>query len=74
MTAPPSPAMCPRCGARQVVHIVYGYPTAELERRAEAGKVILGGCLRDPEERTRACLACHHRWHPKSKAAPSTAI
>lgn len=35
---------CPVCGGRGV-SIVWGYPTDETMRRAEAGDVVLGGCV-----------------------------
>lgn len=38
------PKVCPRCGSKKVVKIVYGMATYEAHLEAEAGKYILGGC------------------------------
>ena len=35
---------CTQCGGR-MIPIVYGYPTPELWDDAEAGKVVIGGCV-----------------------------
>lgn len=42
------PVYCPHCGGR-MVPIVYGEPSEELWKKAEAGEVALGGCLIDVE-------------------------
>ena len=52
---------CPECGSERVVPIVYGFPTPELERRAERGEVALGGCLL-PADATRYCSDCDSEW------------
>jgi hypothetical protein len=53
---------CPACGAREVVPIVYGYPGRELLADAEAGRVVLGGCILRAGSPTRSCNACGHQW------------
>ena len=35
---------CPICGEKELVEIVYGYPSRELFEASEKGLVILGGC------------------------------
>ena len=35
---------CPVCGKKELVEIVYGYPSRELFEASEKGLVILGGC------------------------------
>ena len=56
---------CPDCGARESgLPMVWGMPSPELERQAEAGELVLGGCLieggdLDPEWE---CQSCNHRW------------
>ena len=50
---------CPRCGEEIVPQpIVYGYPSAEVFRESEAGRVRLGGCMVGPESPEYACPAC----------------
>lgn len=39
-----APESCPECGSRQLVPIVYGLPSPELEQRARRQEVALGGC------------------------------
>lgn len=54
--------VCPNCGARAVVPIVYGYPGAALMADSLAGRVALGGCVLHEGSPTRQCGACQHRW------------
>jgi len=55
-------ALCPACGSRRGVPIVYGYPGPELSKAAENGLVVLGGCCVSEANPTRACLGCGHCW------------
>jgi hypothetical protein len=44
----PKTGRCPKCKAnKNVIDIVYGYPTEKLLQLANKGKVILGGCVID---------------------------
>ena len=36
---------CPKCGSKKVIHIVYGFPSPEAQKKAEQGKIELGGCV-----------------------------
>jgi hypothetical protein len=51
---------CPECGAVEVVPIVYGYPAAdsELMRAAQAGEVVLGGCVIEDDQPYWRCRNC----------------
>lgn len=52
------PAVCPACGSRDLVPIVYGLPSTDLMAEARAGRFELGGCLVaswSPDHRCRAC-------------------
>ena len=53
---------CPRCGAQDVLPIVYGYPGPELTEASMAGKVALGGCVLGSNPPDRLCQSCRHRW------------
>jgi hypothetical protein len=54
--------ICPRCGSRDVLPIVYGLPGPELTEESIAGRVALGGCLVGPESPDRMCQNCRHKW------------
>lgn len=64
----PSPGQqddrCPDCGSGKVARILYGLPEFddELERKIEAGEVVLGGCVITGDDPTRCYLECRHRW------------
>ena len=50
--------LCPDCNSREVVRILYGFPSQEASDAAERGEVALGGCVindDDPEWRCRVC-------------------
>ena len=53
---------CPKCGEREGVRIVYGYPGFELLERVRRGEVALGGCIVEPENPLWCCILCDHRW------------
>lgn len=38
--------ICPKCKSKNIISIVYGYPSSELFELSEQGKVKLGGCER----------------------------
>ena len=51
---------CPRCGSTTAVPIVYGMPFGDDFGDADAGRIVLGGCLvgsRQPDP-THLCSAC----------------
>ena len=58
------PDKCPECGSGKVASILYGLPIfdEDLERRLNAGEVILGGCCMRGDDPLRHCMECHHRW------------
>lgn len=58
------PPPCAECGSDAVLPIVWGMPSPELQRQADEGWLVLGGCLvhgngLDPEWH---CQRCEHRW------------
>ena len=55
-----APEVCPACGSRQLVPVVYGEPMPELEQRARKKEVALGGCELFGDERDARwrCLSC----------------
>ena len=38
--------------------IVYGYPSAKMWEDAEAGKVVIGGCVVDGASPSKVCREC----------------
>jgi hypothetical protein len=59
-----SPDQCPKCGSKKVARILYGFPvlSEELERKLDAGKIVLGGCTLFGDDPTWQCVDCEHRW------------
>lgn len=57
-----SVAICPQCGAHDVVEIVYGLPTDKLTEAAQRGEVVLGGCIVTDNDPRWACKSCNHKW------------
>jgi hypothetical protein len=49
--------VCPNCGEKAGVDILYGYPS-----RVMGGNTIVGGCIVRQESPMYGCLQCSHRW------------
>lgn len=58
------PECCPKCGSKKVAAILYGLPdfSDELERKLDAGEVVLGGCIISDDDPLWRCVECQHRW------------
>ncbi len=58
------PDKCPECGSKKVASILCGLPIFddELDRRLDAGEVVLGGCCTISTEPLWKCVECHRRW------------
>ena len=55
--------ICPKCGSKDSVKILYGYPTGEGIMLATAGKVKLGGCMLPLDYRPEYhCNNCEYQW------------
>jgi DNA-directed RNA polymerase subunit RPC12/RpoP len=55
--------ICPYCNSKDVVKIVYGYPSGDMIMQEAAGKVKLGGCLIDIEYSPEYhCNNCENQW------------
>jgi len=62
-TTPPSPDLrCPRCGERNPVPIIYGYPYHEMFLASERGEIELGGCIVEVDSPTHHCRRCGRNW------------
>jgi hypothetical protein len=55
-------AVCPEYGSKNVVPIIYGYPSAELVQKEKEDKVRLGGCCITPTAPKYACNECNCAW------------
>jgi len=51
--------VCPRCGSRNIVPIVYGEETAELHKKAKQGEVIFGGAVTYEGMPNYKCRGCN---------------
>jgi Zn finger protein HypA/HybF involved in hydrogenase expression len=59
----PEAKNCPKCHSKNVVPIVYGYPTEETIKLADEGKIVHGGdvvCSRPPPK--WHCVDCSSEW------------
>lgn len=54
---------CPRCGSKNTVKIIYGYPSPELLFAAEEGEFKLGGCCIVMGHPEYFCNDCEHEWN-----------
>lgn len=54
---------CPKCNSRNSVRIVYGMPSYELFKEAEAGEIKLGGCSIMEGSPEYFCKECEHKWN-----------
>ena len=63
---------CPKCGSRDVMPIVYGYPLPETMAAANRDEVELGGCLVTDWDPTKMCKACGERFgtRPRERRGP----
>lgn len=57
--------VCPKCKSKNIIPIVYGYPSSELFELSGQGKVKLGGCERvfGYMQSNRYCKDCCYDWH-----------
>ncbi|MEV0249081.1 hypothetical protein AB0H76_20935 [Nocardia sp. NPDC050712] len=63
-------ATCPRCGANGVP-IIYGFPSAAVMDKVEAGLAQMGGCVITGTEPRWACPACQNRWRTDTPGQPA---
>ena len=62
---------CPECGG-PTKPIVYGLPGPELERRAQLGHVVLGGCCVSKLSPTHFCPACRREMESPEPTSRSS--
>ncbi len=59
---------CPKCNSRNIIPIIYGYPTHEMFEESDNGECILGGCCIVPYEESENsfdqyhCKDCGFEW------------
>ena len=53
---------CPKCNSKNIIPIVYGYPSLELSKEAEKGQVHLGGCCVTDNDPEWYCKDCEREW------------
>ena len=54
----PKPSACLVCDSDKILNIVYGYPADSLDKDAQEGKVILGGCCVTDDDPQWQCEKC----------------
>jgi len=54
--------VCPKCGSKDVIPIVFGYPTVETGETAERCELALGGSCVGDNDPDCACRTCGHQW------------
>lgn len=54
--------VCPFCGSRIIIPIVYGLPGPDLEEKSKKGRVILGGCIVWEGQPQSHCNDCGYEW------------
>lgn len=53
---------CPKCGSKNSVKIIYGFPDNEAFEKAQAGKIKLGGCILFEGNPEYYCRDCEYEW------------
>ena len=59
------PQICPICGEKRIVPILYGEPMEYLMKEEEDGKVILGGCCITEFDPQWGCVNCGMNFYKK---------
>ncbi|WPX08760.1 hypothetical protein [Anaerocellum danielii] len=54
--------ICPKCGSKNVLEILYGYPDYKAFEEAEKGNIILGGCCISDNSPDFHCKDCNYEW------------
>jgi len=64
------PRKCPKCDSKTVARILYGMPafSPELEKDLEYGKIVLGGCVINPDDPTWSCVKCGTNMYRERRA------
>lgn len=50
--------VCPRCGAGDVIPVVYGYPSPDMWEAEQRGEIVLSGCIVSSGFPTWQCGKC----------------
>ena len=54
--------VCPKCGSREAMEILYGYPSSEAFEAADRGEIFLGGCCVSGDDPLYCCKECDYSW------------
>lgn len=59
-----TPPNCPKCGSTSIASIAYGLVDLDeqLQQRIDAGEIVLGGCVIEPDSKSWRCNDCRHRF------------
>jgi hypothetical protein len=53
---------CPKCNGKNTCRIVWGYPSDNMMKLAEEGKIVLGGCIISDNDSMWHCIDCSNEW------------
>ena len=60
---PASSDFCPRCGNREGIPLVFGYPSEKVREREANGEIFFGGISVGPGPwPNRQCRSCNYSW------------
>lgn len=59
---------CPKCKSENIVKIIYGYPSPSTMKKAERGKISLGGCCIGENDPNWHCKDCKNEFIKKGDA------
>ena len=62
--------VCPVCGSRRVVPIVFGLPDDGVIAEVEEGRAVLGGRDAPVDRPEWRCRRCSHEWQGMTGARP----
>ena len=54
--------VCPKCGKKETVKIIYGYSSLKAIEKARKCKMHLGGCAITDHDPLWYCNPCGHKW------------
>jgi len=57
------PRKCIFCGSKRIATYVYGYPSYEIMKDVEAGKIAIGGCCVGDDDPIWQCTDCGHDFY-----------
>lgn len=57
------PRKCIFCGSKRIATYVYGYPSSEIMKDVEVGKIAIDGCCVGDDDPKWQCADCGHDFY-----------